>query len=120
MSFLPISRITVTIEIGVLMSAILVLEFEAGMADAEFSLQPLLDRALDLFNLRPPLGCHDDMAVERSLVLLHLPEMDVVDVGDAFDFPHRFDDGLVVDVRRAPEHQGSDWAAYFSERQIQG
>ena len=69
MSFLPISRITVTIEIGVLMSAILVLEFEAGMADAEFSLQPLLDRALDLFNLRPPLGCHDDMAVERSLVL---------------------------------------------------
>ena len=99
------------VEISVIVCALFMLEFEAGMADAEFFFQPFLDRTLYLLNPRPRFGRHDDMTIERGFMLLHLPEMDVVDIGDTIDAPHRFDDGLVVDVRRAAEHQGSDRVA---------
>ena len=118
MGFFPLARIAVSIKSSVPMSAILMLELEAGVADAEFFPQPHLDRALDIFNPPPRLGFHDHMAVQRGFVLLHLPKMDLVHIIDALHVPHRFDDGLAVDVRRAAEHQCSDRAADLGEGKV--
>jgi hypothetical protein len=40
-----------------------------------------------------------DMAVERRLVLLHLPKMDVMHVPDALDASHRLDDAIAQHQR---------------------
>ncbi len=101
------------------MRAVFVLELQAGMGDFEVFLQPVLDRSLDLFDFTPAVRCQHHVAVQRRLVLLHLPQMHVVNVRDTIDIPHRLHDGCVVDVGRAAKHQGSNRAADLGKSQIE-
>ena len=64
---------TVTVEVGVGVGVPFILEFEAGMSDAEALAQSCFDLALDGLNSCPSIFGDDHVAVERRLVLLHLP-----------------------------------------------
>jgi hypothetical protein len=60
-------------ELGILMGAVDMLEFEARMSDPERLRQGRLDRGLDPLQILPAcLGQHD-VTVERALRLAHLP-----------------------------------------------
>ena len=82
-------------------------------------MQHRFDVFFNLVGLTHPFAFDDNMAVQCRSVLLHLPKVDMMYVDHAFGALDRSDHVVSIHIRRAPEHQGSDWAAYFSERQIQ-
>ena len=92
------------------------LELEAGMADAEILFQSLLQRRLHRPEARPVVVLQHDMAIECHLVLLHLPQVDMVHVAAAPELHHRPDNRIGVHVWRAAEHQDAGGGADQSGR----
>ena len=88
------------------------------MRDGKLLTQAVFDRCLHSLDAAPSLVGQDHVAVERSIVFLHLPEMDMVDILDALCFAKRADNGISIHVRGAAQHQRPDRPANFGRRQI--
>ena len=101
-----------------LMRVIWPFELEGRMRDGKLLTQAVFDRCLHNLDAAPSLVGQDHVAVERSIVFLHLPEMDMVDILDALCFAKRADNGISIHVRGAAQHQRPDRPANFGHRQI--
>jgi len=89
---------------GVFVGMIFVLELKTRMSNSEALMQTLLDRGLDGLDSRPVFAGQNHMTVKRCLMLLHLPEMHMMDIHDIINTSHRLNDGTVVNVRRTAQH----------------
>jgi hypothetical protein len=73
-----------------------ILQFESGVLDAELFGEARFHCRFDPF-ARRAISRHD-MAIQCRVVLLHLPQMNVVDIMDPVDLPDCSNNGIIVDV----------------------
>lgn len=80
------------------MGPVLPFEFESRMDDTELGFEQTLYRVLDILDAIPGARLDDHMRVESGGMLLHLPEMSVMDIHHAIDVADRGHDSAVVDA----------------------
>ena len=83
---------------------IFVFDLKTRMINSEALIQTRLDRGLDGLDSGPVFPRYNHMTVKRCLMLLHLPEMHMMDIHDTINTSHRLNDGTVVNVRRTSQH----------------
>src|SRR6056297_983502 len=82
-------------------------------------MQHRFDVFFNFVGLIHPVAFDNNMAVQCRSVLLHLPQVDMMHVHNAIDTLDRSDHVISINIWWAPKHQGSNWAPYFGEGQIQ-
>ena len=85
------------------------------MVDPEFLVEAGLDCRLDVFEVIPAVLGDYDVGIERRTMLLHLPEMCVMNFLDSVHVLHGRDNLVRVDIGRASQHQGADRATDLAE-----
>lgn len=108
----------VAIQRRAVMGAVFVFKLEARMGYAKVFAQAVLDLALNRLEARSCLRLKDDVVVERCLLLLNLPQMNVMHVVQTIHAAHGLEDIGTVEIGWATKHQRPDRTSDLGQRQL--
>ncbi|MBU2099592.1 MAG: hypothetical protein KKD00_12575, partial [Gammaproteobacteria bacterium] len=107
----------IDIGVGVTVLVVGMFKLQCRMTYVELFFQNHFYPEFYFLKLIPAAGLDDYMSVQRSLVLAHLPTMDVVNVYNSCDPGQRQNDCIGIDIQWATEHQCPDGAPDFGQTQ---
>lgn len=83
------------------------------MGDVEVICKLLLNRLLYSFKVRPISPDQCNMTIKCHFMFLHLPELNMMHILDTLDIGDRLNHSVYIHVRRAAQHQHTNWVPNF-------